>query len=137
MTQCPCCDNMVVRCMDFRFHAELPRLLAEHFGVECFEYDSPGGGCGGSKSFIDPDCRKIVLHALDLAVSLHSVKRLVIVDHMDCGAYGGSERFGDLEVERQFHVERLQEAREIVREHHPQLETVLFIQDGDGIALVE
>ncbi len=134
---CPCCDNMVVRCMDFRFHAELPRLLAEHFGVECFEYDSPGGGCGGSKSFIDPDCRKIVLDALDLGVSLHGVKRLVIVDHIDCGAYGGSARFDSEEGEREFHAKRLREAREIVREHHPQLETVLFIQDTEGITPVE
>ena len=41
------CDNLVLRCMDFRFHAELPRLLAEHFGTERFEYDSPGAGGGG------------------------------------------------------------------------------------------
>lgn len=133
---CPCCDNMVVRCMDFRFHAELPRLLAEHFGMECFQYDSPGG-CGGSKSIIDPRSREIVLETLELAVSLHRVRRLIIVDHIDCGAYGGSASFDSEEDERRFHAERLQEAREIVCECHPDLEIVLFIQDTEGITQVE
>lgn len=123
--------------MDFRFHSELPGLLAEHFGVERFEYDSPGGGCGGSKSLIDEPARSIVLQALDLAVSLHGVKRLVIVDHVDCGAWGGSERFDDADAERHFHAERLREAREIVAEAQPDLEIVLFYQDLDGISPVE
>jgi carbonic anhydrase len=130
------CENMVVRCMDYRFHAELPALLAEHFGEECFAYDSPGG-CGGSKALIDERPREIILEALDLGVSLHGVRRFIIVDHVDCGAYGGSERFSDTEAERQFHIERLCEAREIVAEAQPDVEVVLFYQDTEGISPIE
>ncbi len=127
---------MVVRCMDYRFHAELSDLLAAYFGVECFRHDSPGG-CGGSKALIDPRPREIILEALELGVSLHGVKRLVIVDHVDCGAYGGSERFDSAEAERQFHEERLREARAIAAEAQPPVEVVLFYQDTNGISLVE
>jgi hypothetical protein len=130
------CENMVVRCMDYRFHADLPALLAEQFGVECFSYDSPGG-CGGSKSLIDQRPREMMLEALDLGVSLHGVKRLVIVDHVDCGAYGGSEQFEGTEEERQFHVERLREAGEIAAEAQPEIEIVLFYQDYEGLSLIE
>ena len=126
------CENMVVRCMDYRFHAALPELLAEHFGVESFEHDSPGG-CGGSKALIDERPRKMILEALELAVSLHGVRRLVIVDHVDCGAYGGSERFDGAEEERVFHEERLREAREIAADAQPDAEVVLFYQDREGI----
>lgn len=122
--------------MDFRFHAELPRLLAAHFDVECFHYDSPGG-CGGSKSLIDEPARSMILETLELAVELHGVTRLIVVDHIDCGAWGGSEAFDDEDAERSFHVERLKEAREIVREQHPDLEIVLFYQDWEGISQVE
>ena len=128
---------MVIRCMDSRFHAELPRLLAEHFGMERFEYDSPGAGSGGSRSVIDERSREVVFAALDLAVPLHHVWRLIIVDHVDCGVYGGSGRFGDPGAEHQFHAERLREAREIVHRSYPQLEIMLFLQDRDGISLVQ
>lgn len=130
-----CCDNIVIRCMDFRFHAKLPRLLADHFNVERFDHDSPGG-CGGSLSLLDEATRQQVLNALELAISLHGVKRLVIVDHVDCGAYGGSARFCDAEAERQFHAERLREAREIVCRSHPELAVVLLYQDFDGLSAV-
>ncbi len=122
--------------MDYRFHAELPRLLAEHFGVECFAYDSPGG-CGGSKSLIDEETRGMMLEALDLGVSLHGVKRLVIVDHVDCGAYGGSSQFDSPDAERQFHVERLREARQIAAEAQPEIEIALFYQDHEGLCLIQ
>lgn len=130
------CENVVVRCMDFRFHADLPALLAEHFGVECFEYDSPGG-CGGAMSLIDDVSRELILNALDLAISLHGVRRLVIVNHVDCGAYGGSERFGAPAAERDFHAGQLREARDIALQRHRDLEVVLFFQDEQGISVVE
>jgi len=130
------CENLVIRCMDYRFHADLPALLAEHFGVECFSYDSPGG-CGGSKSLIDERPREMMLEALDLGVSLHGVKRLVIVDHVDCGAYGGSEQFDSPEAERLFHVKRLRKAGQIAAEAQPEVETVLFYQDHEGLCLIE
>ncbi len=130
------CDNMVVRCMDFRFHGQLPALLAAHYGVERFDHDSPGG-CGGAMSLIDGFSRYVILHALGLAISLHGVRRLIIVDHVDCGACGGSERFSDLEAERLFHVQRLREAREIALQRHPDLEVALFFQDERGISVVE
>lgn len=130
------CDNLVLRCMDFRFHTRLGELLAEHFGVERFDHDSLAG-CGGSKSIIDEQWRAVVFQALDLAVPLHRVRRVIVVDHVDCGAYGGSGKFGDSRAEAQFHAERLREAREIVQRNYPQLEVVLFYQDQDGITLVE
>jgi len=130
------CDNVVIRCMDFRFHARLGELLAAHFGVERFDYDSPGG-CGGSKSIIDERPREAIFQALDVAVPLHRTRRVIIVDHVDCGAYGGSGKFGDARAEARFHAQRLREAREIVHRSYPQLEVVLFYQDRDGITLVE
>lgn len=130
------CDNLVIRCMDFRFHARLAELLAQHFGVERFECDSLAG-CGGSKAIIDEQWRAVIFQALDLAVPLHRVRRVIIVDHVDCGAYGGSGKFGDRRDEAQFHAERLREAREIVHRSYPQLEVALFYQDRDGITPVE
>ena len=130
------CESIVVRCMDYRFHAQLPELLAEHFGTERFEYDSPGG-TGGSKSLIDARSREFVLEALELALSLHGVRRLIIVDHVDCGTYGGSGEFDSPEAERRFHAERLREAAEIASKAQPGLEIVLLYQDWEGISSVE
>lgn len=130
------CENVVVRCMDYRFHAQLPALLSAHFGVERFEYDSPGVGAGGSLSLIDERSRALVLEAVQRAVALHGVKRLIIVDHIDCGAWGGSERFDNPEEEQHFHAARLREAREIASDACPELEIVLFYQDREGVTRI-
>jgi len=79
----------------------------------------------------------MILDALELAIGLHGVSRLIIVDHVDCGAYGGSKQFDSAEEERRFHGERLHEAREVVADAQPEIEIVLLYQDHDGLSPIE
>lgn len=133
------CKNLVIRCMDFRFSPYTRELLTNAFADEgdIFEYDSPGVGGGGSKSIIDDSSRSVVVGALDIALSKHHVCRVVIVDHVDCGAYGGSQRFDSLEEEERFHRDQLLKARDILKEKYPEVEIVLFYQDWTSLRLVK
>lgn len=127
------CGTLLIRCMDFRFHLALEENIAKLIGQEACEFDSPGVGGGGSKSIIDTDSRKVVFGALDIAVEKHGIKRIVIADHVDCGAYGGSGVFEDEKAEEEFHVARLREASEIISQTYPNLERVLIYQGWDTI----
>lgn len=130
------CSTLVIRCMDFRFHKSLEDNMGEILGGDSCSFDSPGVGGGGSKSIIDENSRKVVYGALDIAIEKHGVNRVVIVDHIDCGAYGGSGQFEDEEEEENFHLEKLKEAKDILQSDYKDLEIVLVYQDWDSIKTV-
>lgn len=119
------CRNLVVICMDFRFRKELVELL-EKAGFPEFDLVSLPGA---SKAIIDEAARKAVFGAIDIAVEKHHCQRVIIVDHVDCGAYGGSSRFSSEEEEKDFHRERLAEAKKIAEERYPKLEVAMLYAD--------
>lgn len=126
------CDELVIRCMDFRFHEELENHLDQFCDNSKLSYDSRGSE-GGSHAIIDETSRASVMEAIELAADKHGVETIIIVDHIDCGAYGGSGEHESEEAEREFHVTKLQEACDIVKEKYPGLKIVLLYQDWDSI----
>ncbi len=133
------CKNLVIRCMDFRFTPYIKGLLDQMYADEGgFEsYDSPGVGAGASKAIIDQGSRPVVFSSIDIAVQKHQAKRVVVIDHIDCGAYGGSSQFESPEKEEEFHIIKLKEAGEILKDKYPELEVVLLYQDWDMLTLIK
>ena len=132
------CPNVLVRCADFRFHGALEATLAWPFipmgGGHSF---ASVGVPGGSRAIIDEDARKVVFAALDIALKRHEANRVIIADHLDCAAYGGSDLHQDPEEEERFHLGKLREAYRIVKAAYPRLEVVLLYQDWERIKEVE
>lgn len=131
------CGTFLIRCMDFRFHKYLEENLPKIIGETSCSFDSPGVGGGGSKSVIDEESRQVVFGAIDIAVEKHDIKRIVITDHVDCGAYGGSSKFENEAAEEEFHIEKLHAASEIIKRAYPKLEIVLIYQGWDVIKTIE
>ena len=73
--------------------------------------------------------RKAWRWQLDTATKL-GAKRLIIVDHMDCGAF--KEEFGPMspDEERAKHHETLVTAAEFVRRFLPKLQVACYLQDA-------
>jgi carbonic anhydrase len=72
---------------------------------------------------------------LATSVELHHLKRVIAIDHRDCGAAKiayGDDSIADPQIETKTHREVLAEFREAVARHHPQLtvETGLMALDG-------
>lgn len=120
------CEAVVLSCIDFRFWKET---------VEFVEKSPPAGGLG-IKSFDFPSLpgsAKAINEGSDLAMScisvpcdLHHVQKIIIVNHEDCGAYGGSAKFGDdREAEQKFHEEELRKAKAKIAEKYPDKEIIL------------
>ncbi len=127
------CENLVLMCMDFRFHEKLAQVIG-HSGYRQFDLLALPGG---SKSVVDESSRGVMLAAIEIGVSAHKVKRVIIVDHVDCRAYGGSEAFESPEAEELRHTEALLEASGIVRERFPELEVVLVYAAWDRVKSVD
>jgi len=72
---------------------------------------------------------------------LHHVEKIVIVNHADCGAYGGSKQFnGDLEAEQRFHEGELRKAKEKILAQYPGKEVILvyakLVDEGGSIDFI-
>ncbi len=75
------CDTLVVSCMDFRLQAFLDPWLATTLGYGNYDRVAIAGGVKDQDS---------VLAHVDLAVRLHAVRLVLLLNHEDCGAYGAA-----------------------------------------------
>lgn len=115
------CEAVVLTCIDFRFWRETVRFVEEELGLEVFDFPS----LPGSVKAINED-NNLAMQCISVPVELHHVKKIVLINHQDCGAYGGSVRFnGDDEAEQKFHEGELKKARKIILEKYPDKEVIL------------
>lgn len=118
------CSTVVIGCIDFRFREANDAFIEEALGEKDFDtLNFPGGG----KNFVEesPERESFVRAIEKVCVGLHQVKRLVLMNHWDCGAYGGSKHFHDAAAEESTHVQDLEKAKEFLQERFPDLEVVI------------
>ena len=116
------CENLVLTCFDFRFRKLVSDMLPSA-GFREFDLISLPGA---SKALMDEDGRETVLRAVRLAIDLHKIKRVIIIDHEDCAACGGSGAFADSDEEEEFHADSLRRAAEILRKEFDGIAVVTF-----------
>lgn len=124
---------LALSCIDGRF---IERTI-EFIGKECgpvFDYRTE---VGCSKALLDceDDCERF-FNVIETSVRLHSVKEVWLIDHIDCGAYGGSKSFDDIEAEKDFHKEQLQKAALKVNKNFPSLVVKAIFADWDKIEAI-
>jgi hypothetical protein len=82
------------------------------------------------------------MQCIGIPCDLHHAARIVIVNHADCGAYGGSKEFkGDDEAEQKFHEVQLKSAKEKILKYYPGKEVVLvyakLVDEGENIEFIQ
>ncbi len=112
-------EVLAVSCIDGRFIKRITDWLAEQTGG-IFDYRTE---VGASKAIIDCESdRDGCCNVIEVSLKLHSIKKLYLIDHIDCGAYGGSKSFASEDEEYKFHIERLGKAAAILAKKYPHLE---------------
>ncbi|MDO8474351.1 MAG: hypothetical protein Q7S62_02305 [bacterium] len=134
MTQHVQCPAVVVHCMDFRFRGFLNRHFDERF-PEGYDLVSLAGGI---KSLIeDGQIDNFELRQLQLSDRLHHPSVIVLVQHEDCGAYGGSKGFQEADQELNFQGQELAKAKILLQEQLPnhKIETYFIRLSGEMVSL--
>ncbi|MBX3226344.1 MAG: hypothetical protein KIT84_42825 [Labilithrix sp.] len=97
-------EALVLTCMDLRQMDEVAEYLGttqyaaprEHNGTkpsagaglkDLYDHVAMAGAALGAVSPLKPHWNQAFWDHVDLAVALHKVKRLIIIEHQDCGAY--------------------------------------------------
>ncbi len=131
------CDAAIVWCFDNRFNVGFTKFLKK-LGVE---NSDPIKVAGGAKCLASPDHemdRAFVLEQIETSVRLHGTKRVILMLHSDCGAYGGLKAFGgDAAVEAQKQEAELRRASECLKKAVPGIEVQAYFADFEGIWGVE
>lgn len=128
------CDAAVLWCFDNRFDLGFRKFL-RRIGVVCSD---PIKVAGGAKSLASPELetdREFVLEQIRKSMRLHDTKRVILMVHSDCGAYGGlAEGFGgDAKAEAAHHQRELALAAANLAKAIPGIKIQAYFVDFEGI----
>ena len=132
------CEAVVLTCIDFRFWKETVEFVELELGIENFDFPSLPGA---AKAINESSGEDLAMSCISVPVDLHHAQKIVIINHQDCGAYGGSGKFnGNDEAEQKFHEEELKKAKEKILAKYPNKEVILayakLVDQKDSIDFV-
>jgi len=126
-------DVAVICCFDERIRLATNKFL-ENRGIV---HPDMIVVAGGAKTLASPTCdseREFILQQVDISARLHGTRCVYLMNHSDCGAYGGLAAFqGDPLQEAEQHQRELTRAAEAVRAKFPKLEVQCFFVTFDGV----
>ena len=111
-------EAIIVTCIDFRLQKAINKWIDKNFKIGTFDRVALGGGVKNLDA---------ILSQIDISVKLHNIKKAILVNHEDCGAYGAE---GTVEK----HTEDLRNAklRVKVEKKYPDLEVDTYYLHLDG-----
>lgn len=133
-------EAMVLSCIDPRFHEPIRDQMASRKMTGQYSQFVVAGASIGVVAPAFKDWHKTFWDNLGASIQLHSINRVIVINHRDCGAakiaYGESA-VKTADIETKTHREALAEFRRQLKERHPSLgaETNLMALDGKIEAL--
>lgn len=105
-------DALVLTCMDYRLHTSQLADFLRSQGVERWDLRTQQGCSKDLCLGADAGQRQSMIDAVRIAVELHGVQRVFLMNHTDCGAYGGAKAFPSKDAEHEHHAQDLRRARQ-------------------------
>src|SRR3989344_5369005 len=97
------CKALIIHCIDFRFGKAIKKYLEDKNLLGDIDIVSVAGAVKNNADFL--------MKQIDISKRLHDIKEVILMNHTDCGAYGGRKAFGSAEDERNKHLSDLNEAK--------------------------
>jgi len=117
-----------MHCMDFRFGKKMKEFMETNGLMGDVDLVSIAGA---AKNIVSPETQAFALRQIEISKTLHEMKCVHLVNHTDCGAYGGKKAFADDKAEYEKLTGDLKEARDIVKAKWPELEVGLWLAHID------
>ena len=134
------CDAVVLGCMDFRFWQAIVNYIQQQLGYSTFDLITEAGGTKALAEHTG-EIYDDLLRELTIASTLHHIKTIILVNHEDCGGYGGKSAFASNALEREQHRMHLAQTKQILRKRYPTANVIalfaFFTQNGIDFETVE
>ncbi len=120
---------LIICCKDYRYIQPTQRFVRQRLGIRWYDLKATAGGV---RAMLDSPgiVRRWILRDIKLVYRLHNVRRVILVHHEDCAAYGGSAKLGSLSRQSRFHRAQLRRAARVLRREFPNLTVRAFLASG-------
>jgi carbonic anhydrase len=122
-------DACVVWCFDDRFSGLLNVFVKD---FKNYDLVKVAGGAKALAGEASPE-RDFVLDQIKKSIALHGTKKVILMLHRDCGAYGGSKSFADMETEKSNQTNQLAAAKKFLTSEIPNIPIDIYFAEFDGL----
>ena len=128
---------LVLSCIDYRLTSEVVAFMNGLDLTDAYDQVILAGAALGAQAEAYPAWSTTFWQHLDLAIQLHGIERVIVIDHRDCGAYRlvlGEDLAADPDRETQVHAQWQQALRDAIAAQYPSLTVDLYLMALDGTA---
>ena len=128
-------EALLLSCMDFRLMDEIERYMSGRGLRDKYDHMILAGASLGAITDKYPAWNQTFWEHLDIAIKLHNIREVIVMDHRDCGAYKvilDAEHAKDPKVERDTHAAHLKKLKGMINEKYPKLEVETLLMALDG-----
>lgn len=128
-------DALLLSCMDYRLVDDLVRFMDSKGLTDKYDHVIVAGASAGATAEKFSSWNKTFWEHLQVAIDLHKIHKVIVVDHRDCGAYKiahGEEHTRDPALERAVHAAVLLPLALEIRQKYPDLHVETFLMSLDG-----
>ena len=133
-------EAILITCIDFRFHQVTVNYIREDLGIKEFDLLTIPGVAKNLAQDNQPG-KEIIRIIKEVSLPLHRIKKIVVMNHWDCGGYGGSSNFSSETDEEKRYKKDLVKAKQILNSKFPELEVIIgyskVIDDGLEFIMIE
>ncbi|MGY0711604.1 carbonic anhydrase [Azospirillum argentinense] len=128
-------DALLLSCMDYRLIDDIGRYMDGRGLTNRYDHVILAGASLGALTDRKKAWGEAFWDHVAVARQLHGIKRVMVMDHRDCGAYRvflGTDLAADREKETAAHAEQLRALGAAIKARHPGLEVELLLMALDG-----
>jgi len=128
-------DALLLSCMDYRLTDATERYMTGRGMRGKYDHVILAGASLGAVTTKFPDWGKTFFEHLDVAIQLHQIHQVMVLDHRDCGAYKtilGQDLAGNRAHETEVHAQQLHALKTEIKKRHQALDVELLIMALDG-----
>jgi carbonic anhydrase len=125
---------LVITCMDFRLIDDAVYFLNSiGYNNNYDEIILAGASLGYNQTKYEY-WKKTVNDHIDLAKNLHHIEKIIIIDHMNCGAYKIFYNKPNISVEEELalHKENFNKFKNLINDLYPELKVLTYLMGIDG-----
>ena len=128
-------DALLLNCIDYRLAAATTRYMTEHQMEGKYDQFILAGAALGVENRKFPDWGRTFWDHVQVAIDLHKIRRIIVMDHRDCGFYRGihgKDLAADPKEEFEVHAAQMHIVKTDIVRRHPGLEVELLLMGLDG-----
>ena len=127
-------DVFLLSCMDYRLVTDVTKHMITEGYDDNYDHMILAGASLAAVTPKFPDWNKTFWEHLGLAITLHGVSKLMVIDHRDCGAFNvvyGQDFAKDPVAETKIHIEVMRQLDRQVAKRQPKLSREYYLMDLD------